>query len=152
MEADMSKITKIFLISIAFACMGFYAGIHMTQKRTNTQEEKARVLLATEFASIIKDWKIKEDSTLFVPKYNIANTNKFFEMIKEDYGSCSMPFSPVCVSNDQKTNEADLKATKFGPSITCTYLAKCERITTRGTVTFKQINEQKLQIDAFSID
>lgn len=148
----MRKIIISILTVIILVIVGYYTFLETKGMGVEKRETIVKDLTKNEFSKVMAAWKIDPNTTLFVKEVNIAQMNKFFETIKDSYGSCKIEKEPKCTSHERIENMKDKYATKFGSSITCSYELTCEKRTAKGTLVFKPVEKNTYKIGRFSMD
>ena len=148
----MRKIIISILTIIVLIVVGYYTLLETKDMGVLKRESIVKNITKNEFSNVMSVWKIPENNSLFVKEVNTNQLNKFFETIKDSYGTCKIVKEPKCISHERVVNKKDTHATEFGASITCTYELTCEKKTANGRLVFKSVGKNKYQIGRFSID
>ena len=148
----MKKIIISMLTIIILFVVGYYTLLETKDMGVLKRETIVKNLTKNEFSKVMASWKIDPNNSLFVKEVNVDQMNKFFETIKEKYGTCKIEKEPKCTSHERVENMKDKYATEFGSSITCSYELTCEKKTTKGSLIFKPVGKNTYQIGRFSME
>ncbi len=148
----MRKIVITTLTVIILVVVGYYTFLEAKDMGVLKRETIAKNITKNEFSKVMAAWKIDPNNSLFVKDVNIAQMNKFFETIKDSYGSCKIEKEPKCTSHERIENMKDKHATEFGSSITCSYELTCEKRIAKGSLIFKPVEKNTYKIGRFSME